>query len=132
MYIRHIQGLCQFRLSTADHALLLVAHATTAVDVYSLERSYDRPPPSLSLLYFLCRCSPCPMLRTFAVSPCFLSVHIEYFIRDGYQRKHRVEQFFCCVCIRCHGNVFTEPLPRKCRQGLGIHFPAAKNTRTQQ
>jgi retron-type reverse transcriptase len=31
MYIQHIQGLCQFRLSTADHALLLVAPATTAV-----------------------------------------------------------------------------------------------------
>jgi hypothetical protein len=31
MYIQHIQGLCQFRLSTADHALSLVAPATTAV-----------------------------------------------------------------------------------------------------
>jgi hypothetical protein len=30
-YIQHIQGLCQFRLSTADHALSLVAPATTAV-----------------------------------------------------------------------------------------------------
>jgi hypothetical protein len=36
MYIQHTQGLCQFRLSTADHDLLLVAPATTAV--YSLER----------------------------------------------------------------------------------------------
>jgi hypothetical protein len=38
MYVQHIQGLCQFRLSTAENALLLVAPATTAV--YSLERSY--------------------------------------------------------------------------------------------
>jgi hypothetical protein len=38
MYIQYTQGLCQFRLSTADHALLLIATATTAV--YSLERSY--------------------------------------------------------------------------------------------
>jgi hypothetical protein len=31
MYIQHsIQGLCQFRLSTADHALSLVAPSTTA------------------------------------------------------------------------------------------------------
>jgi hypothetical protein len=47
-----IQGLCQFRLSTADHALLLVAPVTTAVQ--SLERSYAGPPRSLSPLYFLC------------------------------------------------------------------------------
>jgi hypothetical protein len=51
MYIQHIRGLCQSRLSTADHALLLVAPAITSV--YSLERSYAWPPPSLSLLYFL-------------------------------------------------------------------------------
>jgi hypothetical protein len=31
MYIQHIQDLCQFRLSTADHALSLAASATTAV-----------------------------------------------------------------------------------------------------
>jgi hypothetical protein len=31
MYIQHTQGLYQFRLSTAHHALLLVAPATTAV-----------------------------------------------------------------------------------------------------
>jgi hypothetical protein len=35
MYIQYIQGLCQSRLSTADHVLFLVAHATTAV--YSIE-----------------------------------------------------------------------------------------------
>jgi hypothetical protein len=32
------KGLCQSRLSTTDHALLLISPATTAV--YSLERSY--------------------------------------------------------------------------------------------
>jgi hypothetical protein len=44
------KGLCQFRLSTTNHTLLLIAPATTAV--YSLERSYAWQPPSLSLLYF--------------------------------------------------------------------------------
>jgi hypothetical protein len=38
MYVIYIQGLCQSRLSTAYHALLLISPATTAV--YSLERSY--------------------------------------------------------------------------------------------
>jgi hypothetical protein len=42
MYIQHIQGLCQFMLSTADHALSSVAPAATAV--WSLERSYAWPP----------------------------------------------------------------------------------------
>jgi hypothetical protein len=65
MYIQHIQGPCQSRLTTADHALSVVAAATTAV--LSLERSYASPSPSLSLLFFLCR-SPWPMLRTFAFS----------------------------------------------------------------
>jgi hypothetical protein len=39
---------------------------------------------------------------------------IAYFplIRYGQHRKRCVEQFFyCCVCIRCHDNVFTETLP---------------------
>jgi hypothetical protein len=31
MYVQHIQGLCQSRLSTADHALSLLAPAITAV-----------------------------------------------------------------------------------------------------
>jgi hypothetical protein len=31
MYVYYIQDLCQFRLSTADHAQSLVAPATTAV-----------------------------------------------------------------------------------------------------
>jgi hypothetical protein len=31
VYIQHIKGPCQSRLSIADHALSLVAHATTAV-----------------------------------------------------------------------------------------------------
>jgi hypothetical protein len=31
MYIQHIQGLCQSRLNTADHALSLATSATTAV-----------------------------------------------------------------------------------------------------
>jgi hypothetical protein len=31
IYIQYIQGLCQSRLSTENHALLLIAPATTAV-----------------------------------------------------------------------------------------------------
>jgi hypothetical protein len=34
------------------------------------------------------------------------------FIRHGPHRKRRVQKFFhCCTCIRCHCNVFTQPLP---------------------
>jgi hypothetical protein len=33
-------------------------------------------------------------------------------IRHGPHRNRRVQQFiYCCVCIRCRVNVFTEPLP---------------------
>jgi hypothetical protein len=40
------------------------------------------------------------------------------FIRHGPHRKRRVQQFFyCCVCIRYHGNVSTEPLPSNDRGG---------------
>jgi hypothetical protein len=35
MYIQHIQGPCQFGLSTAENALLLVALATIAVNYQS-------------------------------------------------------------------------------------------------
>jgi hypothetical protein len=36
----------------------------------------------------------------------------------GPSRKHRFQQYlYCCMRIRCHGNVFTEPLPRN---GSGI------------
>jgi hypothetical protein len=38
MYMQYIQSLCQSKMGTRDHALLLVAPATTAV--WSLERSY--------------------------------------------------------------------------------------------
>jgi hypothetical protein len=44
--------------------------------------------------------------------PNFLSLHIQCFIRHRPHKKHRVQQlFYCCVCIRCRGNVFIEPLP---------------------
>jgi hypothetical protein len=65
VYKIYIQGLCQSRLNTADFSLFIVAWATT---VQSLERSYAWLPPSLSPLYFLCRASPCPILRTFSLS----------------------------------------------------------------
>jgi hypothetical protein len=44
---------------------------------------------------------------------------IAYFPLTGHgqHRKRRVQQFFyCCVCIRCRGNVFTEPLPSNNRR----------------
>jgi hypothetical protein len=35
-------------------------------------------------------------------------------IQHGPHRKRRVQQFFyCCLCIHCHGNIFTEPLFKK-------------------
>jgi hypothetical protein len=47
---------------------------------------------------------------------------IVYFpsIRHGPHRKRRVKQFFyCCMCICCRGNIFTEPLPSNER---GLHI----------
>jgi hypothetical protein len=42
----------------------------------------------------------------------FFVLHIQYLIRHGPHRKHRVLQFFYCyVCILCRWNVFTEQLP---------------------
>jgi hypothetical protein len=36
----------------------------------------------------------------------------------GPSKKHRLQQYLnCCMSIRCHGNAFTEPLPRN---GSGI------------
>jgi hypothetical protein len=40
-------------------------------------------------------------------------------IRHGPHKKRRVQQFCCCVCIRCRGNVFTDPLPSN---NTGIHI----------
>jgi hypothetical protein len=40
MYIQHIQGLCQLRLSTAENALLLVAPATIVHGFWIDERIY--------------------------------------------------------------------------------------------
>jgi hypothetical protein len=42
-------------------------------------------------------------------------------IRQGLHRKRRVQQlFYCCTFIRCHGNVFTDPLPNN-DKGMHIH-----------
>jgi hypothetical protein len=41
-------------------------------------------------------------------------------IRHGPHKNRRVQQFFyCCMCICCRGNVFTESLPSNDR---GIHI----------
>jgi hypothetical protein len=35
-----------------------------------------------------------------------------HLIRNGLHRKRSIKQFiYCCVCVRCRGNAFTEPLP---------------------
>jgi hypothetical protein len=45
-------------------------------------------------------------------------------IRLGPRRKRRIQQFFYCfLCIRCRGNVFTEPLPSN---DVGIHVQTHK------
>jgi hypothetical protein len=38
--------------------------------------------------------------------------HILTLIRHGLHWKRCVQQFYYCMCIRYHGNVFIEPLPR--------------------
>jgi hypothetical protein len=52
---------------------------------------------------------------------------ITYFplVRHGSHRRRRVKQFFyCCVCIRCHGNFFIELLPIKGRSDAGTNTQA--------
>jgi cytochrome c oxidase assembly factor CtaG len=48
---------------------------------------------------------------------------IAYFplIRHGQHRKRCVQKFYCCVCIRCRGNVYTEPLPTNYREYTHKH-----------
>jgi hypothetical protein len=46
-------------------------------------------------------------------------------MRHGAHRKRRAQQFFyCCVCIRWRGNVFTEPLPSNNRTIFTEPLPA--------
>jgi hypothetical protein len=37
------------------------------------------------------------------------------------QGKLHVQQLYCCMCIRCRGNVFTEPLPSNVREDTQTH-----------
>jgi hypothetical protein len=46
-------------------------------------------------------------------------------IRHGPHWKRRVQQFYCCVCIRYRGNVPTEPLPSNAK---GIHIQTYTHT----
>jgi hypothetical protein len=52
-------------------------------------------------------------------------------ISHGPHRKRHIQQFFfCCVCIHCHGNSFTETLPSN--QAIALqpnHCLAMKYTR---
>jgi hypothetical protein len=50
---------------------------------------------------------------------------IAYFplVQHEPHRKRLVQQlFYCCVCIRCSGNVFTEPLPSNDRVQIYRHI----------
>jgi hypothetical protein len=52
-----------------------------------------------------------PMRNRTNVVPCLYVTS-----RHRPHRKHPVSnRKYCCLHIRCHGNVFTEPLPRNCR-----------------
>jgi hypothetical protein len=54
--------------------------------------------------------------------------HIFSLIRHESHRKRRIQQFFyCCVCIRYHGNVYTEPLPSNDRKGFTEPLPTNDN-----
>jgi hypothetical protein len=69
---------------------LQVAHATTEVQI--LERSYKCPPPSLSLLYFLCRASPCPIFQVALPSVILLlfwGLYFEKSVGEAYVNRER-------------------------------------------
>jgi hypothetical protein len=66
--------------------------------------------------YSLYSLTPAAHSLTLLTPSTFLSLKIEYLIRHGPQERHRVQQFFyCCVCIRCRGNMFTQQLPSNIR-----------------
>jgi hypothetical protein len=94
--VRYIQGIFQSTLSTADYALPSVAHATTAVS--PLERLYDWPPSTLSLLHFLCRASPCLVLRSFAVSWFHVTVFVASIILLCNEEVWKLCEIYGSVC----------------------------------
>jgi hypothetical protein len=53
----------------------------------------------------------------------FLSLHNDYLIRHGSHRKHLLQQSYYSMCIRYHGDMFTESLPINDRL-LWLHCPA--------
>jgi hypothetical protein len=73
MYVYTIYTRPLSDLRTAERALWYVAHVTTAAK--SLKRTCAWPPPSLSLLYFLYRASPCPLSRIFTLSWFCMTFH---------------------------------------------------------
>jgi hypothetical protein len=62
---------------------------------------------------------PCVQPKVFVfMSPCdtvaqlYSKAQIANKLGIKKKRKRRTQQFFyCCMCIRCRGNGFTEPLP---------------------
>jgi hypothetical protein len=86
---------------------------------------------SVAWLALQLQCDICNKISASVVNEhqCFWDINkkfweelIAYFplIRHGLHRKRRIQQFFyCCVCIRCSGNVSTEPLTNN---DSGIHI----------
>jgi hypothetical protein len=62
LFLHYIQLLCQYRLCRADHAYL-----TYLMPQQQLSHLNGRK-PGLSLFYFLCLASPCPIPRTCSFS----------------------------------------------------------------
>jgi hypothetical protein len=103
LYARPLSVQAQY----SRYGLLLIASATTAI--YSLERSHAWPPPSLRLLYFLCREQVmCRMklwfpyvtwvkckhtLNTMRTHP----YHMDWFARARWQRVC----YFCGSYVSC-------------------------------
>jgi hypothetical protein len=75
-------------------------------------------------------------LHGFSLSSRLLTFH-HYLIRHGSHKKHRAQQlYYCCVCVRCRGNVLTEPLSHN---GLlfwlyysGLHCSLLKTVRPEK
>jgi hypothetical protein len=79
MYIQYIQGLFQSRLGTADYALVTSSlHYNDSLVTWTV---IYIPSPNLSLLYFLCQASPCPMFCCTLESSCVVHITQHHYLR---------------------------------------------------
>jgi hypothetical protein len=44
--------------------------------------------------------------------------HFPFIVHGPHRKRHGQQFFYCCMCIHCSDNFFTEPLPSNDR---GIH-----------